>query len=63
MGHVPLKYPSETDLCDSRLLKIGVVIHTCDFSIQETEAGGSQVPGHPGIHIDSLTQNNILPRV
>jgi hypothetical protein len=31
-------------------IKLGVVVHTFNPSIQEAEAGGSQVQGQPGLH-------------
>jgi hypothetical protein len=33
-----------------------VVAHTYSHSTQETEAGGSQVQGQPGLHSESLSQ-------
>lgn len=36
------------------------VVHTCNFSTLEADAGGSpQVRGHPGLHSETLTQNTI----
>jgi hypothetical protein len=34
----------------------GVVVHICNPSTQEAEAGGSSVPGQPGTHRETLSQ-------
>jgi hypothetical protein len=33
-----------------------MVVHTCNSSTQEAEAGKSQVQGPPGLHSKTLTQ-------
>jgi hypothetical protein len=31
-------------------------VHTCNACIQEVEAGGMQIQGHPGLHSKTLSQ-------
>jgi hypothetical protein len=37
-------------------IELGMVVHTCNLSIQEAEAGGSWVQGQPGLHNEPLSQ-------
>jgi short-subunit dehydrogenase involved in D-alanine esterification of teichoic acids len=37
-----------------------VVMHACNPSTLETEAGGSQVPGKPGLHSETLSLNKYI---
>jgi hypothetical protein len=41
-----------------KIFKAGMVVHTCDLSIWEAEAGGSQAQDQPGLHSEILSQNN-----
>jgi hypothetical protein len=44
---------------DSKFLwKSGMVVHTCNPSTQEAEAGGSGVGVQPGLHRETLSQTN-----
>jgi hypothetical protein len=36
-------------------MKLGVVVHSCNLSTQEAEAGGSLVQGQPGLHSETLS--------
>jgi hypothetical protein len=36
----------------------GTVVHTCNPSTQEVEAGGSQVPDQPELHSETLFQES-----
>jgi hypothetical protein len=36
-------------------LQPGVVVHTYNSSIQQTEAGGSPVEGQPGLHSKTIS--------
>jgi hypothetical protein len=33
-----------------------IVVHTCNTSIQEVEAGEKKIYGHPGLHIKTQSQ-------
>jgi hypothetical protein len=35
---------------------VGVVAHTCNPSMQESEAGELQIQGQPGLHCETLSQ-------
>jgi hypothetical protein len=39
-------------------MKLGVLMHTCNPSTQEMEAGGLQVWGQPGLHSETLPQKH-----
>jgi hypothetical protein len=41
-----------------RKRKVGLVAHTCHPSTWEAEAGGSRVPGQPGLPREALAQKN-----
>jgi hypothetical protein len=44
-----------------RMLKPGVVVHTCNPSAWEVKAGGLRVPGQPRLHSETLNSvHNIL---
>jgi hypothetical protein len=36
----------------------GMVAHNCNPSFWKAETGGSQVQGQPGLHSETLSQNN-----
>jgi hypothetical protein len=36
------------------MIRLGVVVHTCDLSTEEYEAGRSQVQGQSELHIENL---------
>jgi hypothetical protein len=40
-----------------KILQLGVVVHTCNPSTREAEAGRVRVQGQPGLHIETLSQN------
>jgi hypothetical protein len=38
------------------VMELSVVMHTCNSSTQEAEAGGLRVPGQPGLHSETLAK-------
>jgi hypothetical protein len=42
------------------LLKLDVVVHTCNLSTEEAEAGGLQVQGQPGLYNKTLSLKKII---
>jgi hypothetical protein len=41
-------------------MKLGQVMHTCNPRALEAEAGGSRVPGQPGLHTLKKNKINLL---
>jgi hypothetical protein len=50
-----------TQLRNTTYLVPGIVMQTYNFSTQEAEAGGSWVPGQPGLHSPILIQKTPKP--
>jgi hypothetical protein len=44
-----------------KIIELGVVEHACNWEA-ETEAGGLQVPGQPGLHSKALPKKTKNPK-
>jgi hypothetical protein len=42
----------------SNVCQPGMIVHACNPSTQEAEAGGLQIPDLPGLHSETLFQKN-----
>jgi hypothetical protein len=55
-GSLIFSFPFKNFYSKIEVVKLGIVVHTCNPSSGETEAGGSLVQGQLELHSKTLTQ-------